>query len=283
MFPYLHLWTDFVRRASFVNSMGHAVPDVLLYNPIESAWLQADAGLLDVEMWSFPENHPAGKRINALDRIYAQAIDDLTAAGIEFLVGDRHYLDQMEVEKGARLVRGAFAFRTLVLPALDILSLDAARKMVDFAKAGGRVYALAELPEASVEQGMGDPRMKELMDALRSQPGFVACRDGGLKALLAGGSAAAGLESPIVFKSGAFPMLRHHRRIDGREFIWLANNTDAWQASEISVRGVRGAASIWDCETGGIRPVASAKTEEGSALALVFKPYEAYWLVFEPG
>ncbi len=283
MFPYLHEWTDFVRRASFVNSMGRAVPDVLLYNPIESAWLQADAGLLDVNMWSFPENDPAGQRINALDKIYAQAIDDLTAAGIEFLIGDRHYLDQMKVDKGARLVRGAFAFRTLVLPALDILSLEAARKMVDFAKAGGRVYALAELPEASVEQGMGDPRMKELMDALRFQPGFVACRDGGLKGLLAGGSAAAGLESPIVFKSGAFPMLRHHRRIDGREFIWLANNTDAWQASEISVRGARGAASIWDCETGGIRPVASAKTEEGSALALVFKPYEAYWLVFEPG
>lgn len=281
MFPYLHRWTDFVRRASFINSMGRAVPDVLLYNPIESAWLQADAGLLDVAMWSFPEDGPAGKRINVLDKIYAQAIDDLTVAGVEFLIGDRHYLSQMKVGKGS-LVRGEFAFRALVLPALDILSLEAARKMVDFAKAGGRVYALAELPGASVEQGMGDPRMKEIMDTLRSQPGFVACPEGGLKALLEGGSDAAGLESPVVFKSGAFPMLRHRRRIDGREFIWLANNTDAWQASEITVRGARGSASIWDCETGGVRPVSSAKTEEGSALALVFKPYEAYWLVFDP-
>jgi hypothetical protein len=281
MFPYLHIWTDFVRRASFVNSQGRAVADVLLYNPIESAWLQADAGLLDVDMWNFPEKDPAGKRVNALDRIYARAIDDLTAAGTEFLVADRHYLGQMKVGQGS-LVRGDLAFRTLVLPALDILPLEAARKMVDFAKAGGRVYALAGLPTASAERGMGDPRMKELMDALRSQPTFTACPEGGLKAIFEAGAAAPGLESPIAFGSGAFPMLKHHRRVDGREFYWLANNTDVWQAGRISVRGARGAASIWDCETGSVRPVASADTGSGSDLTLVFKPYEAYWLVFDP-
>ncbi len=281
MFPYLHRWTDFVRRASFVNSMGRAVPDVLLYNPIESAWLQADAGLLDVDMWSFSEKDPAGKRINAIDAIYAQAVDDLTAAGIEFLIGDRFYLGQMDVGKG-NLVRGEFAFRTLVLPALDILPLEAARKMVDFAKAGGRVYALAGLPTASAEKGLNDPQMKELMDALRSEASFTSCPGGGLKALLAAGRETPGLESQVVFKAGEFPMLRHHRLIDGREFIWLANNSDAWQTSEVEVRGARGAASIWDCETGVIRPVASTPTNGGSALTLVFRPYEAYWLVFDP-
>jgi hypothetical protein len=279
MFPYLHIWTDFARRASFVNSMGHAVPDVLLYNPIESAWIQADAELLDVQMWSFSEEHPAGKRINEIDKVYAQAIDDLTAARLEFLVGDRYYLKQMEVKEGS-LVRGEFAFRTLVLPALDILSLETAQKILDFAKAGGRVYALAELPTASAEEGMGDPRMKELMDALRSQPTFMACGEAGLKALLDAGSP--GLQSPIRLSAGAFPMLQHRRRIDGREFFWLANNTEDWQTCEIVARDVRGAASIWDCETGAIRPIASADTNEGSALTLVFKPYEAYWLVFDP-
>ncbi len=281
MFPYLHMWTDFVRRASFVNSMGHAVPDILLYNPIESAWIQADAGLLDVQMWSFSEENPAGKRINAIDKIYAQAIDDLTAARLEFLVGDRYYLKQMEVKEG-RLVRGEFNFRTLVLPPLDILSLETAQKIVDFAKAGGRVYALGELPAASAEQGMGDPRMKELMDALCSQLNFTACGEAGLMPLLEGGAEPPGLQSPVRFSAGAFPMLQHRRRIDGREFFWLANNTGQWQMGEISVRGVRGAASIWDCETGAIRPVASTDTTEGSSLALVFKPYEAYWLVFNP-
>jgi len=281
MFPYLHLWTDFARRASLVNSMGHAVPDVLLYNPIESAWMQADAGLLDVEMWSFSEDNPAGRRINAIDRIYAQAIDDLTAARVEFLVGDRYYLKQMEVEEG-RLVRGDFTFRTMVLPALDILSLESAQKIVDFARAGGRVFALGELPVASAEKGMDDARMKELMETLRSQPTFTVCPAGGLKTLFEGAGEASGLDSSIEFKSGAFPLLQHRRRIDGRDFFWLANNAATWQTCEVAVRGVRGAASIWDCETGGIRPVPSTESDAGSTLALVFKPYEAYWLVFDP-
>jgi len=33
---YLHLWTDFARRASFVNRQGRLVADVLLYNPLKS-------------------------------------------------------------------------------------------------------------------------------------------------------------------------------------------------------------------------------------------------------
>ena len=279
MFPYLHLWTDFARRASFVNSMGRAVPDVLLYNPIESAWIHADVDLLDVEMWSFSENNPQGKRMNEIDRVYAKAIDELTAARVEFLIGDRYYLKQMEV-RTANLVRGEFTFRTLVLPALDILSLETARKIVDFAKAGGRVYTLAELPTASAEKGMGDAEMKDLMETLKAQPTFVACPEGGLKPLL--DPPAPGLESPVRFMTGAFPMLQHRRRIDGREFFWLANNIDQWQTCEIALRDVHGASSIWACETGGIRPIASNDLSNGSKLTLVFKPYEAYWLVFDP-
>jgi len=281
MFPYLHLWTDFMRRASFINSQGRAVPDVLLYNPIESAWMQADAGLLDVDMWKFAETSEAGRRVNAIDKIYAQAIDDLTEAGIEFLVGDRFYLGRMAVKDG-RLVRGELTFRTLVLPALDILPLGVARKIVDFAKAGGRVYALAELPRASAERGLDDPEMAKLMDKLRALPAGGQVGAGGLKALFASGREPGGLESQIVFRSGSFPMLRHHRRIDGRDFFWLVNNSADGQECEIEVRGAHGAASIWDCETGTIRPVGSGGVQSGSSLTLAFKPYEAYWLVFDP-
>jgi hypothetical protein len=279
MFPYLHLWTDFARRSSHVNSMGRAVPDALLWNPIESAWVEADADLLDVEMWEFSETRPAGKRINEIDRVYARGIDDLTAGRVEFLVGDRHYLKQMEVRQG-RLVRGGFSFRTLVLPAVDIMPLDAARKIVEFAGAGGHVYALAGLPAASAEKGMADPEMKRLMVELQAQPSFAAVAEAGLPALLE--RAAPGLESPIRFIAGAFPMLQHRRLIDGRDFFWLVNNTGEWQTCEIEATNCRGAASIWDCETGEVRKVPSAETDGASRVALVFKPYEAYWLVFDP-
>jgi hypothetical protein len=278
MFPYLHLWTDFVRRASLVNSQGRTVPDVLLWNPIESAWVQADADILDIEMWKFSDTHPGGRRINEIERVYATAIDDLTAARVEFMVGDRFYLKQMEVKEG-RLVRGDLSFRTVVLPAVDIMPLAAARKVVEFARSGGRVYALAALPTASAENGLGDPKMKRLMEELRASPSFGEAGEGGLKPLL--DRPAPGLESPVRFVSGVFPMLQHRRRIDGRDFFWLVNNSEEWQACEVEIDGVRGAASIWDCETGRVRPIASASDAKGSRLALVFKPLEAYWVVFD--
>jgi hypothetical protein len=277
MFPYLHVWTDFTRRASYVNSMGCAVPDVLLYNPLESAWINTDAASLDVEMWSMPQSSPDGKRTNAIEKGYAKAIDDLTEARVEFLVGDRFYLKQMDV-KNATLVRGEFSFRTMVLPPLDILTLETARKIVDFAKAGGRVYALGELPAASAQNGMNDPAMKELMDTLKALPVFSTCPDGLKFAIDAG---APGLESPVKFTSGQFTMLQHRRRIEGKDFFWLANNAQQKQDCQVLIGGVKGAASIWDCETGQIRPVTSADAADGSRLTLHFKPLEAYWLVFD--
>ncbi len=278
MFPYMHLWTDFVRRASYVNSMGHAVPDVLLYNPLESAWMLTDAGMLDEKVWEILEGRNDGSRVHVINKMYSDAIDDLTDARVEFLVGDRFYLKQMEVRNG-RLVRGEFAFGTLVLPSLDILTLESARKMVDFAKAGGRVHALGELPDASAENGMDDPKMKDLMAALKAAPTFSALPNGLKNAM---GKGTPGLDSPVNFVSGGFKMLQHRRRIDGKDFFWLVNNAEQKQNCEVTVTGVKGAACIWDCETGETRPITAVNRENGSHLKLSFKPLEAYWLVFDP-
>ena len=278
MFPYLHLWTDFTRRASYINSMGSAVPDVLLFNPMESAWINVHAGMLDEKVWDILEGRIDGSRYHEINKVYADAMNDLTDARVEFLVGDRFDLKQMEV-KGWNLVRGKFSFRTLVLPALDILTLETARKMVDFAKAGGRVYSLGELPGASAENGMHDPRMKELMDALKELPTFSACPEG-LKGAL--GKGAQGLASPVMFTSGGFKMLQHRRRIDGRDFFWLVNNAEQKQECELMINGVKGGVSRWDCETGEVKPVTSADVVGGSKVKLGFKPLEAYWLVVDP-
>jgi hypothetical protein len=180
---------------------------------------------------------------------------------------------------GPCLTRGEYRFRAVVLPPVVVLPLQVAHKIVDFAKAGGFVFTLGELPTGSTDNGMNDPAMVAAMDELRAQPNVRICAGEFAKVL---DENPAGLRSPIRFISGEFPMLQHRHRIDGREFYWLANNTDAWQAPRVAVRGARGAASIWDCETGAIRPVASADADGGSELALVFKPYEAYWLVFDP-
>ncbi len=278
MFPWMHIWTDFVRRSSYVNSMGSLAPDVLLYNPMESAWVNTHAGMLDNAVWDILEGKNDGNRTQLINTSYCDAINDLTDARIEFLVGDRYYLNQMKVNKGTLVLRD-FVFSTIVLPPLDILTLDAARKILDFTKAGGHVYSLGELPSASAENGMNDPKMKKMIDQLKAQATFTACNEN-LKSMLEKGSA--GLVSRVSFNSGSFPMLQQHRRIDGKDFFWLVNNNEKAETCELSVSGVKGAASLWNCETGSITPVTSTDTESGSKINLTFKPLEAYWVVFDP-
>lgn len=273
MFPWMHLWNDFVRRASFINSIGHACPTVLLYNPLESAWALTSADMLDAN----PGN-PESKQIRAINGAYFKAIQDLTDGRVEFLVGDRKYVGEMTARSG-RLMRGQFVFRTVVLPPLTIMPLNVARKIVTFAGQGGRVYALGDLPAGSAENGMQDPQMAKLMKELSALPTFARCSD--LKPLISEESP--GLESPIEFISGEFPMLQEHRKIDGRDFFWLANNSNKdSQTCEVMIAGAHGAASIWDCETGQTVSIPSDDRADGSQVTLALKPLEAYWLVFDP-
>ncbi len=282
LFAHLRLWADFVRRASFINSHGHQVADVLLLNPMDTVWALSGADVFDAgapgSLWRHPEDRWLGKRVNHIDKVYSQAMEDLAAARIEYLIGDRHYVRQMQVE-GPRLTRGDYAFAAVILPPMDVLPLDVAEKIVGFAKNGGAVYALGELPSGSTDHGMEDARMKALMATLQTLPTFADCPDG-IGPLIENG--APGLNRHVRFVTGGFAMLQHHRRIAGRDFFWLVNNTGQVQTSQVRIPGRTGQAGIWDCETGQVYPIASTVRNGDAELQLAFDPYEAYWLVIDP-
>jgi hypothetical protein len=280
--PYFHLWTDFARRASYVNSHGRTVPDVLLFNPLDSVWAT-------IGEWLFVPQADVRKQVENINRVYHDAITRLTAARIEFLIGDRYYLRKMTVapaeaggkgpEHGARLVLGDFRFKAVVLPPLIVLPRDIAEKLRAFARAGGLIYTLGELPVGSTDAGLNDPALRDTLAALAALPSVIACPDG-LAAELARRDTQ--LKPQIVFEAGEFALLQLHRRIDGHDFFWLGNNALERQECRVTIPGVAGAAAIWDCETGEIRSTPVAVTPAGARLALSFKPLEAYWLVFDP-
>ena len=310
MWPYMHLWTDFVRRSSFVNSHGHVAADVLMLSPMDSVWALCGPGVFDPAVkgrvpapavmptqtdadidqtreqlkrnsawWCPPEMDKwFTDKVRHINKTYSDAIAQLTAHRIEYLIADRHYMRQMKVVDG-KLVRGPFEFKTVVIPPMVILPLDVAKKLVDFARSSGRVYTLGELPTASVENGANNPVMKHLMEQLVALPTVKTC-DKGLEHAL--NNRAGGLTSHIRFADGAFDMLQQHRRIDSRDFFWLANNAGDRKSCTLRISDVKGQASIWDCETGAVQPVPSTRIEEGSRVVLTFEPYQAYWLAFDP-
>ncbi len=282
MFGYFNLWSDFTSRASYVNSCGNVVPDVLIVHPQESVWtLLGDAEKI---FWSPESGHVAyldglySKEVQEMNRIYSEAMELLTANRIEYLIADTHYLQELEQE--ARLLRrGDLTFKTVVLPPLVVLDRDFAKKLVVFAKAGGNVYALGTLPTGSPEAGLNDPVIAALMQELKATDSFHNIGNTLADAI---SRESGGLKSRISFVDGGFKMLQTNRRIDGRDFFWLVNNSETCQQSLIRVSNVKGRASVWNCETGDITPIACRDIGGGSELYISFEPNQAYWLVFDP-
>jgi hypothetical protein len=195
------------------------------------------------------------------------------------MVADSHYIRRMTVGSNGTLDLEPFAFRAVVLPPLFLLQRDVAEKIVAFAKAGGKVYAMGSLPTASAERGMGDPVISQRMDELRACPGFVDAT-GGLAGLI--GAAAVGLESGVCLESEPFPLISSRRRVNGRSFVWLANNEPLRRDVVLRIRGASGETSVWDCETGTVTPVPSEDVNGGCRVALSLEPYEGIWLVSDP-
>ena len=284
---YLHLWTDFTRRASYINSQGHLVPDVLLLNPMDSVWALLGDRMLDekcspYENLTFPDavHMPRhGNSISRIERVYRNAIEDLTASRIEYLIADSHYVRGMKITPAGGLSIGPFEFKAVLIPSMIIMPTDIAKKIVAFAQAGGTVYILGDLPVGSVEKGLNDVRMKELMAKLQTLPS-VKKNLATVREMVA--QNAPFMKSQAIFESGEFPMLQLHRRIDGRDFFWLANNTDSRQECTLTFSGIGGAASIWNCETGDKTALPSQQKKSASSVKLSFQPYEAFWLVFNP-
>lgn len=331
---HLHHWNDFARRASYINSHGHTVPDALVIYPIDSVWAAAGGDRFDANIdsfgpgkegellqnWSFPKpvtgpgikQMDGGEYVDHVEQVYTALIEDLDRLNVEFLIADSEYIQVMDVTSEGTLNKGQFSFKAVVVPPLLIMPMAIAEKLLTFAQKGGEVYIMGGAPVGSTEEGIGsiptDPqtekgistRMRDILAELRSptDPGVagISTRMTELMAKLLSlpsvhqveesiypyCKSGSGLAPKAEFLNGDFPILLQHRRIDGREFYWLANNTGREQVSRIKFRDVKGSASIWDCETGKITSVPSNEADGGSVLSLTFSAYEGYWLVFDP-
>ncbi len=303
--PYLHLWSDFVRRASYINSHGHTVPDVLLLNPMDSVWGRSGPGVFDPafkgrvpgpavlplpDKNDIPQTLEELKRgsawwrppvmetwfdehVHAIDSVYTKTINQLSEHRIEYLITDDHYLRQMQIDSGT-LVREPFRFKTVILPVMDIMPLDNAELLLSFAKQGGQMILLSDFPTASTENGLDDSRMRTIAKELKNFANVHFLHN--TNDIFSDSSL---VRSHIHFLSQPFPMLQQHRRISGHDFFWLANNTGKAKQSTLLIENVKGGIEKWDCETGEIIELEHEPTTKGISVRLTFEPYEAFWLV----
>jgi hypothetical protein len=285
-FEYLDLWTDFARRASYVNRQGKLVADVLMINPIESAWALSGNYFDDVKSETGDEVGMSefvykswDPRVVEMNRIYTGAMEKLTTSNIDYLIADRYYMDFARIDTSLITI-GNHSFSAIVLPPAFILSRETAAKILAFAKRGGVVVLLGDLPTGSPEKGASDDLIQNQMKELLKQPGVIDLsaepeKIGKLPRVLVERI------SPQFSKlSGDTDIVFSHREIAGSDFYWIVSRSNDPGTCSLQLRDGEGRAEIWDCETGEIKPVPYRKEPSGNLVELEFQPYQAYWLVF---
>jgi len=277
---YFHLWTDFARRASFVNRQGQLSADILLFNPLESIWTLSEGYFTSAAGDEWPD-----KAIE-INNTYSGAMDVLTKSWLDYLIGDNHYLDKSEIidsdNGAAKLKIGSHEFSVLVLPPMFVISQSTSKKILEFAEAGGCVVLLGDLPRGSPQVGLIDPIIEDDMAKLFEFPSLINLSGELNRMNLLPEKIKEVIVPQIEMIAGELPLLISHRKIDDKDLYWLANNSGVKQTVTLLLRDGSGSSEIWNCETGEIKTVPYSEVNNRNKTELQFDAYEAFWLVFDP-
>jgi len=277
---YLHYWTDFSRRASFVTRQSSLVADVLLVTPLESIWAFSENYFLEEK----GIHDPWDERAEEANRIHSEAMKRMNVENIDFLIADKYYLDKGKIQSSGTNTKIEIKnhdFQAMVMPSTYIMSRSAFKKIFDFAKRGGLVVVLGQLPHGSPEKGLNDKRMEDWSKVLKQLPNVidVSSESDKMGAMI---HALKTKMKPQMRLENAGRLYTAQRKTGHANLYWFANNTDTLKHFTAWLRDGKGTAEIWDCETGEKKHIAS-ETENGySKVSLTLNPYEAYWVAFNP-
>lgn len=154
--PYAKHWPAFVRHVSrlcAVMSQGTHCADVALLYPLTTVhahWLRGE--------------HFTSLAYEAGNECFSLA-QHIYRSGIDFDFVDDHSLNGAEIGDGVLTISG-IEFRCVVVPPMTTIKTATLETLKRFHDAGGTVIGYRRLPAASQEHGRGDPRVRDLMQAI---------------------------------------------------------------------------------------------------------------------
>jgi hypothetical protein len=274
---YLHYWNDFARRASFVTRHSRLVADVLLVNPLESVWSFSENYFLE-------EKKAWDERADEVDWVYANAMRKMNEQNIDFLIGDKHYLSKgiiQSLDGGTKITVNNHDFQAIVLPSVYVIPRSSFEKIFEFAKQGGLVILLGELPRGSPEKGLNDKTIINRANALKQFSNVVNLASGKDK-MEAMVTTLNKKMKPQIRLENSGRLYTVQRKNGNINLYWFANNTDTLRHFTAWLRDGKGTAEIWDCETGEKKSISSTIEDGYQKVSLTLYPFDAYWLAFNP-
>ena len=278
---YLHQWTDFARRAAFITRQSNLVADVLLVHPIETAWSFSENYFSEEKG---VQNAPWDPRVIETDQVYSDAMRKMNQENIDFLIADKHYLSKSTIQntgKSTTITINNHDFKAIVLPTTYIIPQSSFKKIVEFAKQGGLVVLLGELPQGSPEKGLNDKTIIAQAKTLKQFPNVInlASDKDKMEAMI---TVLNEKMAPQIRLKNSGRLYTAQRKAGNTNLYWFANNTDTLKHFTAWLRDGKGVAEIWDCETGQKKIIPSTTENGYQKVSLTLNPFEAYWLAFNP-
>jgi hypothetical protein len=259
---------EYVRRMSYLMSMGRPAATVALYLPSSSMWMgdvAADAAFVSTERM-------------------------LSERQIDFdVVGDDALAKDLIAGRGALETASGNRYGTVILPNVSLLSQAALDRLRVFANGGGRVLFLGRTPSLISGRTILDARISTAADfswatvvagelaatptppaqppASAPQPQVVP------EAIAKAVSAAVPVPDVALDKADTALRVMRRRWKDADVYLFFNEGGDA-SSHSVSLRSEGRRVEIWDAQTGQVNAAKATSARGAVKIQLELKPYE---------
>jgi alpha-L-rhamnosidase len=260
---------QYVRRLSYLMSMGRPAASVALYIPSSSMWLGEAA---------------ADRDFVSTERLLSEHQIDFDIVNEDALASD------LVAGKGTLTTLSGNSYRTIILPGEMLLSQAALDRLHTFAAGGGRVLFLDHTPTLISRRTIRDARAATPSDfswaAVETSaqlpptptpgqfapPAPPAPQDVPPAILQALAQAVA---APDIALDSPDTSLRYMKRQlkDAAMYLFF-NESDHAISRSVTLMCKGKSAEVWDPQSATVQPISSARTKNSVKIQLVLRPYE---------
>ncbi|WP_347840182.1 glycosyl hydrolase [uncultured Draconibacterium sp.] len=251
---------NYVGRIQMLLRNGYVASEIGVLYPIESMWTEFMPRYHKVFSWY--DVHGAREKVNTIDKTFQGISRFMFENCWEYTHLDAKAITDSKVEDGT-LKHKSLQFKVLVLPYVSTLSRAAWEKLEEFAVHGGKIIAFGDKPLNS-EDSFPDKHVQQTFTKLFKENNNVVFLEEWtskeLKGLLD-----KWLIKPINVDGENLALRLAHRKIDGKDVIFIINDSDKEIVSNISFN-TKGEFEQWD-------PVNGEVEEFGKGGKLCLEPY----------
>lgn len=292
--PYYHHVAAYVARSCSLLRQGRLVADVLIYSPQATEW--SERALWGSERRVMP---------------YGDLAKTLVANGYDFDIVNDDLLQHRAAFRDGRIEISGHTRRVLILPRATVVPAETMRAIEKFARAGGTVVALEELPAASAGLrdfeagdrevrrivtelfGSGTGRGVFLKDYTIDRLPFTPNRkpyaptpplNEAQRRLLGVLERVTPPDFALAGRAQSDGLTFIHKQVDSVDVYFVCNLQPSRIATDVTFRVTGKSPRRWDAMTGEIRPVTAYRADAGgTVLPIEFEAWESAFFVFAPG